>query len=263
MQTIVPSDAPKTSKHGLGGFWFFLLCVLLVRSFLVSPFRIPSGSMIPSLLVGDTIVVTKFPYGWSRYSLLFGGYLNYFKGHSPILFPPKRGDIVVFTNPNDTREDWIKRLVGLPGDTVQMNQGKLYLNGVELLLEKQKEGYKDHDGEESIEGTVYKTQIPTGTGKMHPYSVLKQAPFGSKAGDNTPLLKVPEGHYFFMGDNWDGSGDSRFTDRLGFVPQKFLLGRALFIFFSLDTHDIYLKQPWTWFKVPFRIRFGRTLNKAI
>lgn len=251
----------KSLVRSVGEFLTFVLLVVLIRSLLFSPFRIPSGSMIPTLKVGDFIVTNKFSYGWSRYSLLFGGYFNYFKGRIMDYSFPDRGDVIVFANPSNTEQDWIKRVVAVQGDTVQMIDGRLHLNNVKLPLEKEKGNYTDHDGEHSIEGTVYSATIPKGDGKECHYKILKQYPFGEARLDNTPILKVPEESVFLMGDNWDGSGDSRAMEQLGFVHKNYFVGPALFIFLSLDHQDIYWWKPWTWLMIPFKIRYGRIFNK--
>lgn len=249
------SHTPR--RETLGSFSFFVLVVLLVRSLLVSPFRIPSGSMIPTLLVGDFLVASKISYGWSRFSLFGGGWINYFPGKIMELSFPKRGDILVFACPYNTSQDWIKRVVAVPGDVVEMKEGRLHLNGQKIPLTKEKENYKAHDSERSIEGTVYKAEIPREEGKTYQYTVLKQEPFGQGGLDTMPPIRIEPDHVFCMGDNWDGSDDSRHLDKLGPVSKKYFLGPALFVWFSLDHQDISLMKPWTWLLLPFKIRFSR------
>jgi signal peptidase I len=253
-------DTKESTASAIGSFLFFALIVLLVRSLLISPFRIPSGSMIPTLKVGDFIVTSKYPYGWSRYSFLFGGYVDYFKGKFGFEGFPERGDVMVFAQPNDTRIDYIKRVIGLPGDTIQMVKGRLYINSKEIPLKEVRQEYKDHDGRDAIQGKVYEVSLPRGE-KTFQYQILKQEPFGQAPLDNTPLVTVPENHVFCMGDNWDGSGDSRAD--LGVVSREYFLGPALFIFFSLNHENIYWYKPWTWFMIPLKIRYDRCIFHKI
>ncbi len=259
---MISQNTQESTARSLGSFLFFALVILLIRSLLISPFRIPSGSMIPTLKVGDFIVTSKYPYGWSRYSFLFGGYVDYFKGKFGANGFPERGDVIVFAKPNDTTMDYIKRVLGLPGDTVQMIKGRLYLNNKEVPLKEIRQGYKDHDGRNTIDGTVYEAEIPRGE-KPFRYQILKQTPFGLSVGDNTAAYTVPENHVFCMGDNWDGSGDSRFMSELGFVSRDYFLGPALFVFFSLDHENIYWYKPWTWLMIPLKIRYHRCIFHKI
>jgi signal peptidase I len=245
-------------KSSFKGTLVFIIFLILIRSFLFSPFRIPSGSMIPALEVGDLIISSKYAYGWSRYSMLGGGHLNYTSARLETGFP-KRGDILIFAYPSDTRTDFIKRVIGLPGDTIQMIQGRLHINGTEIPLEKVQEKYTDHDGYSAIEGTLYTATIP-GENKPITYRILKQDPFGQGKLDNTPPIKVPEGSVFCMGDNWDGSDDSRNLDKLGCVSKEFFVGKALFVLVSVDIEKISLFKPWTWIYIPFKIRFNRFFN---
>lgn len=254
MQSPVSESFEK--KSSFKGTLVFLIFLILIRSFLFSPFRIPSGSMIPSLKVGDLIISSKYAYGWSRYSMLGGGYVNYTSARLDTGFP-KRGDILIFAYPSDPTTDFIKRVVGLPGDTIQMIQGRLHINGTEVPLEKVQEGYTDHDGYSPIAGTLYTATVPGEKGKVFTYRILKQHPFGESRLDNTPPITVPEGSVFCMGDNWDGSDDSRNLDKLGCVPKEFFVAKALFVLASVDVEKISLFKPWTWLYLPFKIRFGR------
>lgn len=260
---------PVKRKETLGSFITFVFIVLLIRSFIFSPFRIPSGSMIPTLQVGDFIVTSKFSYGWSRYSIFGGSFIPYFQNRILKNRYPKRGDVMVFSNPNNPKEDWIKRVIGLPGDTVEMKEGRLILNGTMVPLnpikqldkESQEKKYEDHDGERRISGDLYEATIPQSEGKTVTYKVLKQLPFGEAELDHMDRVTVPEGHVFCMGDNWDGSSDSR--GHLGFIAEKYFLGPALGIFFSINHEKVFLYKPWTWFLLPFNIRFNRCLFHAI
>ncbi|PPE03729.1 signal peptidase I [Holospora curviuscula] len=234
-----------------------ILLVIIIRSVVFSPYRIPTGSMIPTLLVGDHIVVTKFNYGLCRFSFLFSQWIDYFSGRVAVLDRPKRGDIVVFTCPKNFSMDYVKRLVGLPGDKVQMKEGMLYINGVVCPVKKLSEGYKAYDGESFVEGDVYTREFPVARldkqGKVHEsgkkifHKMLKLKPFGAARYDNTKEFLVPENHYFFQGDNQDGSGDSRGED-LGYVYADYLLGPAEIVFFSLGD-KFTLVKPWTWWSL--------------
>lgn len=200
---------------------------LTIRSLLFEPFNIPSGSMFPSLLVGDYLFVEKYSYGYSKYSFPLD--LAPISGR---IFEksPKRGDIAVFRQPKRVHIDYIKRIVGLPGDTVQMREGVLYLNGEAVPREYL--GVEDLPEGNAI--NVYQKYIETlpedkaGAGRRHfIYEVTDD-----EVNDNTQIFTVPEGYYFAMGDNRDSSLDSRVQDQVGFVPAENLVGRAAFIFFS-------------------------------
>ncbi len=209
--------------------WTFLLtvCILLplvLRTFLYSPFHIPSGSMKSTLLIGDYIFVSKFSYGYSRYSFPL----------SPDLFegrvwktPPERGDVIVFRLPTNPRVDYIKRLVGLPGDAVAVKDGVLFLNGEPVLREKVEDFIDYNKYGEPYTIPRYKETLSNGVS----YHVLDQ---GNNALDNVGPYYVPEGHYFFMGDNRDNSQDSRVLELVGYVPEKNLVGRAEVVFFSSE-----------------------------
>ncbi|MBI3441327.1 MAG: signal peptidase I [Proteobacteria bacterium] len=197
---------------------------LLIRSFAFEPFNIPSGSLLPTLQIGDYLFVEKYAYGYSRYSFPFD--LIQFDGR---IFgaDPARGDIAVFRQPKKVGIDYIKRIIGLPGDQIQVKGGILHINGTPVMRDfRNSEEIKD-DGRSSL----YKRYIETlPNGVQHfIYEISDTERF-----DNTPVYTVPEGHYFAMGDNRDSSLDSRAQDALGFIPAENLIGRAWFIFFSTE-----------------------------
>lgn len=214
-----------------------------IRTFLYEPFNIPSGSMKPTLLVGDYLFVSKLSYGYSRYSMPLS--LPLIPGR--ILFtPPERGDVVVFKLPSDNTTDYIKRVVGLPGDTVQVKGGLLHING-EAVKRRRIEDFTAADGGRDIAQFI--ETLPNG--REHRILELSDR----MSADNTPIYTVPEGHYFAMGDNRDNSRDSRFPE-VGPIPAKNLVGRAEVLFFSHDgTAELW--QVWKW---PFAIRYGRLLD---
>jgi signal peptidase I len=199
-----------------------ILIAVIFRSFTFEPYRIPSSSMKPTLIIGDHIFVTKFSYGFSRYSLPFN--INLIPGENRIfqVAKPERGDIIVFRGPKNPHVTYIKRLVGLPGDKIQVNNGVLSINGNDVKLVD--DGYFLDDNNEIVK--KYIETLPNGVS----YNILERTPTGDL--DNTEVFEVPEGNYFFMGDNRDQSGDSRKLSGIGYVPEKYLVGRADVIFFS-------------------------------
>lgn len=222
---------------------YAILIALGIRTFAYEPFHIPSESMLPTLLVGDYVFVSKYAYGYSRYSLLF----------SPPLFQgrilgsePKRGDVVVFRFPLDTSVDYIKRVVGLPGDRLQMRDGALYLNG-EPVKRRRVEDFERRDrfGNVVERNEQWEETLPNGV----TYRTLNLYSFSRE--DNTGVFTVPDGHYFMMGDNRDNSLDSRVSSSanpagVGYVPADLLIGRAEVRWISIEPSASLLK-PWTWF----------------
>ena len=212
------------------------------RSLLFEPFNIPSGSMIPTLLVGDYLFVSKYSYGYSRYSFPFG--------MAPLdgrVFEtsPERGDVAVFRQPQNESVAFIKRIVGLPGDRIQVTDGILRINDV--AVNRVRKGFATaSDGYNVIRFAVYQETLPNGK------SYLIQERSDDDVLDNTNVFLVPEGHYFMMGDNRDNSRDSR-TTSVGMVPAENLIGRAERLFFSHNS-SAHLWEIWKW---PFAIRYGR------
>ena len=244
------------SRKKQGGTWetiktilYAVIIALVVRTVAFEPFNIPSGSMIPTLLVGDYLFVSKYSYGYSKHSMPFS--LPLFSGR--ILFtPPARGDVVVFKVPFDNRTDYIKRVIGLPGDHVQMVRGALLING-QAVQRDQIEDYvvRDRNGN-LVRAPQYIETLPGG--KKH--RIVKfdgdHAPT-----DNTPEYVVPPEHYFMMGDNRDNSQDSRFLNYVGYVPAENLVGRAEILFFSTDGSAA-LWEVWKW---PWAIRWNRFFSR--
>lgn len=208
-------------------FWAIVIA-LMVRTFAFEPFNIPSGSMIPSLLVGDYLFVSKFSYGYSKHSMPFS--LPIIPGRV-FESEPERGDVVVFKLPSDTSQDYIKRVIGLPGDTIQVKEGRLYINNKIIERERIEDYILTDGGGRSAAVPQYIETLPNG--RVH--RILEM--FGDQGpSDNTEAFTVPDGHFFMMGDNRDNSADSRaFPSRFRFVPIENLVGRAEFLFYSKDS----------------------------
>lgn len=227
---------------------------LLFRFFFFQPFNIPSGSMKPTLLVGDFILVDKIEYGYSKASLIWPLTRMPLEGR---LFgsTPEIGEVVVFKNAADQNKDYIKRVVGMPGDTVQVISGVLHVNGQRVQRELlpdvpptcgQGSGYNA--------ARVYRETLPGGG----PSYVVQECRGDANILDNTPKLTVPEGHYFMMGDNRDNSADSR-TTTVGFVPQDQLVGKATRVAFSVDGDVARFWQVWKW---PVAVRYRRLFQSV-
>jgi signal peptidase I len=236
-----------------------LAIAFFVRTFFFQPFNIPSGSMYPTLQVGDYLFVSKLSYGYGKYSFNFNfGWGDQtwvdcckfvdFPGRKVLADVPERGDVAVFKLPTKTSVDYIKRVIGLPGDRVQMKEGVLFINDVAVKKERI-EDYVDTDpaGGAGLPIPQFVETLPNGV----VYKVLDETPVDPA--DNTGVYTVPANHYFMMGDNRDNSQDSRFTKEVGFVPLENFVGRADMLFFSVGS-DATLKKIWEW---PFKIRWSR------
>ena len=228
--------------------FYALIIAVLIRSLLIQPFYIPSSSMEPNLLVGDRLFVTKYTYGYSKHSFPFSPPI--FSGR--IIFKePKRGDVIVFKTPSDNRTDYIKRLIGLPGDQIQFIDTNLYVNKSEILKSRISKNDKIFCGNETIDVDTFEEILPNGKKYISVY--LKDYSF-----KNSDPFEVPDDHYFFLGDNRDCSKDSRFLTSVGYVHKDNLVGKAQFIFFSSDKSIGSIFSFWKWKET---IRFNRFFKK--
>ncbi len=322
----MPAKKSNTVREWFNTIFYGGLIAIIFRSFLLEPFNIPSGSMIPTLHVGDHIFVEKWEYGYSRYSFPFGSW-RLWNGRF-WASEPEMGDVIVFRNPVNESMDYVKRLIGRPGDTVQMKNGRLYINGEivkrenprpyiwAVLPKAPKRGHfkrdkfeidgnkifiddkpaefnytiqynaqctntskkfinlsKFHDGFPESDATWFPAEHPCGIFVLTEYtetlpngvthSIIETSDDMPYPVDDTSEFTVPENHYFFMGDNRDNSGDSRFGHGLesgiGFVPRDNVLGRVWFIWYS---HNYFAPMPavWSWGKKMRWDRFGMGIN---
>jgi len=250
-----PRTAPPARKSE-GGFGETLRVILealaialVVRTFLFQPFNIPSGSMIPTLLIGDYLFVSKYSYGYSKHSFPFS--LMPVGGRFLFVSEPKRGDVVVFKLPKDNSTDYIKRLVGLPGDRLQVIRGVLFINGSAVKLERAGSFVTPDRWGRPAPTPLIRETLPGG----FTHDIIEVE--GDNAYlDNTSEYVVPAGHYFMMGDNRDNSQDSRVLSEVGFVPFENLVGRAEIIFFSMDENARFY-EFWKW---PWSIRWDRMFS---
>jgi signal peptidase I len=233
-----------------------LLIAFVIRTFFFQPFNIPSGSMIPTLRIGDYLFVNKLSYGYGPYSFNFS--LNVFGidlfkfGPVPIsgrvlADEPDRGDVVVFKLPTDNETDYIKRVIGLPGDSIQVRDGIVYLNGEPIPREPLADFAEFDEISTSQQIRQYRETLPNGA------SYIVHHIMENSVGDNTQEYVVPPGHFFMMGDNRDNSTDSRFLGQVGYVPYENLVGKATIIFFS-HRPDYSILEVWKW---PAAIRWNR------
>ena len=227
---------------------YALIIALIIRSLFIQPFYIPSSSMELNLLVGDRLFVTKYSYGYSKHSFPF----------SPPIFKnrifekqPKRGDIIVFKTPSDNRTDYIKRLIGLPGDTIQFIDGNLFVNNKQILTTLIDNSKKLYCGKQQISVSTFEEKISSE--KSYIVSYRNDISY-----QNSDKYLVPKNHYFFLGDNRDCSKDSRFLSEVGYVHQDNLVGKAQFLFFSSNSRDGSIFEIWKW---PNIIRYDRFFKK--
>ncbi len=238
----------KSIIDNIKTLFYALIIAIIIRSLFLQPFYIPSSSMEPNLLVGDRLFVTKYSYGFSKHSFPFSP--NIFSGR--ILFTePKRGDVVVFKTPADNRTDYIKRLIGLPGDEIQFIDGDLYINNNQIFKSLIKSKFTVFCGNNKIKVNFFEEEIPGGIS----YKVANSL---SQNYQNSDKFVVPENHYFFLGDNRDCSKDSRFLSSVGYVHQNNLVGKAQFLFFSSDYRIGSVFNFWNWKNI---IRFERFFKK--
>jgi len=248
------------SDRKQGGLWetirtiFYAVAIaVVIRTVAFEPFNIPSGSMLPTLLVGDYLFVSKYSYGYSKHSL--PGSPDVLEGRI-LERAPERGDVIVFKTPSDNSTDYIKRLVGLPGERIQMKNGVLHINDVPVKVEQTEDFIV---GDEPGLARRYEQFFETlPNGRRHRILNSSYTP----SADDTPVYVVPAGHFFMMGDNRDESADSRFAVQafggVGFVPAENLVGRAEFLFFSTDG-SAGLLRPWLW---PESIRWTRIFRSV-
>ena len=226
---------------------YALIIAILLRSLLYQPFYIPSSSMEPTLLVGDRLFVSKFAYGYSKHSFPFSPPIY----KKRVFFKePKRGDLVVFKTPSDNRTDYIKRLIGMPGDTIQFIDGLLYINDLEIFKDIKSDKDIIFCGDKTIDVNTFEEKLSDKTfktvyGKYYTFQ-------------NSQKFIVPAKHYFFLGDNRDCSKDSRFLSSVGYVHENNLVGKAQFIFFSSDTRKGSIFEIWRWHEL---IRIDRFFKK--
>ena len=230
--------------------FYALVIALVIRSLFIQPFYIPSSSMEPTLLIGDRLFVTKYSYGYSKHSFPFSPPII----NGRILSnTPKIGDVVVFKTPSDNRTDYIKRLIGLPGDEIQFVNGDLILNNNQILKSLISKKDVIYCGKQTIEVYTFEEKLPNG--KTHSSVYLKDYSF-----QNSDIFTVPKKHYFFLGDNRDCSKDSRYLTSVGYVHEDNLVGKAQFIFFSSDFRIGSIFSFWKWHQT---IRFNRFFKSII
>ncbi len=223
--------------------FYALIIAVLIRSLFLQPFYIPSSSMEPNLLVGDRLFVTKYSYGYSKHSFPFSPPI--FKGR---IFnsKPNRGDVIVFKTPSDNRTDYIKRLIALPGDSIQFIDGDVYVNDNQILKSIVSKSDQVSCGNKKMKVRIFEEKLPNN--KIYIAAYRKSFSF-----QNSDKFIVPSKHYFFLGDNRDCSKDSRFLTSVGYVHENNLVGKAQFIFFSSDYRVGYFVEFWKWHK-SFRLK---------
>ena len=240
----------ETIIENIKTLFYALIIAIIIRSLLIQPFYIPSSSMEPNLLVGDRLFVTKYTYGYSKHSFPF----------SPPIFEgrfmskePNRGDVVVFKTPADNRTDYIKRLIGLPGDVVQFKGSNLFINKSEILKSRISKKDKIYCGERQIDVFTFEEILPNNKKYIAVY-------FKDYSFQNSDPFKVPDDHFFFLGDNRDCSKDSRFLTSVGYVHRNNLVGKAQFLFFSSDKSKGNIFAFWKWGETIRLERFFKKIN---
>ena len=228
--------------------FYALVIAIFVRSLIIQPFYIPSSSMEPTLLIGDRLFVTKYSYGYSKHSFPFSPPIINGRIFSN---KPKVGDVVVFKTPADNRTDYIKRLIGLPGDQIQFIEGDVFLNNNAVVKSRISKTDTIYCGKETIAVNTFEEKLKNG--KIHNTVYLKNYSF-----QNSDIFIVPSQHYFFLGDNRDCSKDSRYLTSVGYVHEDNLVGKAQFIFFSSDFRIASIFSFWKWHKT---IRFDRFFKR--
>ena len=240
----------KTIIDNIKTLFYALIIAIIIRSLLIQPFYIPSSSMEPTLLVGDRLFVTKYSYGYSQHSFPFSPPIL----KKRVMFSePVRGDVVVFKTPADNRTDYIKRLIGFPGDKIQFIDSNLFINNSEILKSLKSRSDIIYCGNKTIEVFTFEEKISNE--KSHLTVYLKN--FSTQ---NTDIFTVPEDHYFFLGDNRDCSKDSRFLSSVGYVHKNNLVGKAQLIFFSSDKSIGSFFEFWKWHKSIRLDRFFKKIN---
>ncbi len=238
----------KTIIDNIKTLLYALLIAVVIRSLIIQPFYIPSSSMELNLLVGDRLFVTKYSYGYSKHSFPF----------SPPIFSdrildnlPNRGDIIVFKTPSDNRTDYIKRLIGLPGDTIQFIDGNLYINNNQVFKTLINDNEKVFCGNQKINVSTYEEKLPNKISYIVSYR-------NDISYQNSDKYIIPNNHYFFLGDNRDCSKDSRFLSEVGYVHKDNLVGKAQFLFFSSNPREGSIFKFWNWSNI---IRYDRFFKK--